>query len=247
MTAHARSSAFDPLSEAELQKASVNGTDQAESIVALVIPERALSAIPRHPHLGSPSRHWVYRDGEGQALLVVCRFDPPGDDKQIRPLIWGRDADGREGWNWFSRPAPRPLFGLDRLAARPAAPVLIVEGEKAAEAAEALFPDHVVATSPGGAKAADQTDWSPLADRQVTIWPDHDHPGQSYARDVARLAHAAGALTVRLVQVPHAWPERWDLADALPEGVSSDDLHDLLARAEIAPPPPLYRPVSGYR
>jgi putative DNA primase/helicase len=100
--------------------------------------------------------------------------------------------------------------------------VLIVEGEKAAKAAQGYFPDHVVTTSPGGANAADQADWSPLAGREVTIWPDHDHPGQNYARHVMRLAHAAGALTVHLVHVPHTWPERWDLVDALPESASPD-------------------------
>ena len=46
---------------------------------------------------------------------------------------------------------PRPLYGLDRLAARPDAPVIVCEGEKAADAAERLFPEYVAVTSPNGA------------------------------------------------------------------------------------------------
>src|SRR5688500_15821888 len=115
MMALAHDGAFAPLSEAELERAvGANATDQAESVVALAIPEEALLAIPRHPQLGPSSGHWVYRDRAGQAWLVICRFDPAGRDKEIRPLIWCRHGDGHVGWSWTSLPAPRPLFSLDR-------------------------------------------------------------------------------------------------------------------------------------
>ena len=51
-------------------------------------------------------------------------------------------------------PTPRPLYNLDKLAERPDDWILVVEGEKTADAAAELFPDHVAMTSPGGAKAA---------------------------------------------------------------------------------------------
>ena len=54
---------------------------------------------------------------------------------------------------------PRPLYGLERLAARPEVRVIITEGEKAADAAGALLPGWVAVTSPGGAKAAAKADW----------------------------------------------------------------------------------------
>ena len=47
---------------------------------------------------------------------------------------------------------PRPLYGLERLAARPEVRVIITEGEKAADAAGALLPGWVAVTSPGGAR-----------------------------------------------------------------------------------------------
>jgi putative DNA primase/helicase len=109
--------------------------------------------------------------------------------------------------------------------------VLIVEGEKAADAAQKLFPDCVAITSPGGSGAAGKTDWRPLKDRRVAIWPDHDKPGARYAKDVTRLAVEVGAAQVAVVDVLGAFPDGWDLADEAPDGWNVDQLRDLLDAA----------------
>jgi uncharacterized protein (DUF927 family) len=124
------------------------------------------------------------------------------------------------------------MFGLDVLAARAGAPVLIVEGEKAASAAAAMFPDHVPMTWSGGAAAAAQADWRPLAGRRVILWPDADDPGRRAAAEVAKRARAAGAASVGIVSVPTTWPTAWDLADPLPEGTTLDTLRAMLDAAE---------------
>jgi putative DNA primase/helicase len=116
---------------------------------------------------------------------------------------------------------PRPL----ELTARPGAPVLIVEGEKTADAAVLLFPDYVT-TSPGGAGAFDRADWSPLVGRDCRLWPDHDAPGMKYHAGVA------GHLPkLRMVDIPATFPEGWDLADERPDGA------DLRAMLDAAIPP----------
>src|SRR5260221_517899 len=56
-----------------------------------------------------------------------------------------------------------------------------------------MFPDHEATTTMGGAKAPHLTDFAPVAGRPVIVWPDHDEPGQEYARTVSELALAAGA------------------------------------------------------
>jgi Protein of unknown function (DUF3631) len=84
-------------------------------------------------------------------------------------------------------PARRPLCGMEQLAVRPHAPVLICEGEKSCNAARLIFADHVVVISPGGLGEADKADWTPIAQRKVTIWPDYDHPGTTYASSVASI------------------------------------------------------------
>jgi putative DNA primase/helicase len=45
---------------------------------------------------------------------------------------------------------------------------------------------------------------------------------------VARLAKEAGAASVRIVAVPGEWPDGWDLADALPDGVTAQRLREML-------------------
>jgi putative DNA primase/helicase len=174
---------------------------------------------------------WPYRLASGLIVGVVARYLTGDGGKDIRPWRYGRKhANHKPAWHQGALPAPRPLY-MPVLAERPDAPVLVCEGEKTADAAAALFPDHVCITSQGGSGAAAKSDWSPLAGRAVTIWPDHDEPGAGYAKTVAALATAAGVASVRVVAVPSDWPACWDLADPLPDGVTDEDIAALLADA----------------
>jgi hypothetical protein len=110
--------------------------------------------------------------------------------------------------------------------------VLVVEGEKATDAAATIFPNCVAMTWPGGAMAVGKADWTPLRGRRVIIWPDNDAPGRKAASEVAKAARAVGAASVSVVPVPHDWPDGWDLADPLPEGATADTLRALVAEAE---------------
>jgi putative DNA primase/helicase len=158
--------------------------------------EQHLGIIPEPPTAGAEFV-WRYTD-----TFFVCRF--PG--KKIRPLWF----DGA-GWRWKAPPAPRPLYW-----ARPdtAGPVLICEGEKATDAAQALFPQVACITWPSGCKAIDKADWSPIAGRKAILWPDADDPGREAMAKLAPRLLAAGAELVRIVSPPPDVPEGWDLADA---------------------------------
>jgi hypothetical protein len=183
------------------------------------------------------TNHWTYYGSAGNVLGYVARYDHPVDPaanrKQFWPLVYCQRSDGRSEWCARQFPAPRPLYGLDRLAARPEARVLVAEGEKAADAAQHRFPDCVAITSPGGCKSARSADWSVLGGRDVTIWPDADESGEAYAEDVVEMATEAGAQSVRVVDVAE-FPAKWDLAEQLPPGVSGGDLARLLAEAQPA-------------
>src|SRR5262249_33492847 len=73
-------------------------------------------------------------------------------------------------------------------------------------------------TCAGGAKAVRQSDWAPLAGRDVVILPDADPPGEKYADDVARLLRKlTPPSSVRVVALP-----------GLAEG---EDVFDFAARA----------------
>lgn len=224
---------FRPLDEAE-----ATGAEPRPDWCPIVpVPDDVPGCFPPH-RLGKPTAYWVYRDNTGQRLYVICRFDLPDGSKEFLPLTYCEHPDGRREWRWKGLPKPRPLYGLNLLAERTTAPVIVCEGEKSADAAGKRFPDHVTTTSPNGAKSAGKADWSPLAGRRVVIWPDHDDEGRAYAADVARLAIAAGAESVVVVTVPDAFPEKWDLADTLPEGWTEGGLRTLLMEAAPVQTPP---------
>lgn len=136
-----------------------------------------------HPSYGEPALSWLYRDIDGAPLFFVARYDTEAG-KQIVPWSWSVDG----GWIMKGWAAPRPLFGLDRLATYPDSPVLLVEGEKAAEAAYQIVGEkYVVMTWPNGAKAVSKADWSPLHGRTVLVWPDADAPGKKAAKEICAL------------------------------------------------------------
>jgi uncharacterized protein (DUF927 family) len=176
-----------------------------------------------HCDHGTPTAPWDYKDADGNVLGYICRYDPPGRKKQFCPFtLWM--SKGGPLWRQKSWGKPWPLFGLDQLALRPDDPILVVEGEKKVVGldghggAAALLPSHVVITSPGGAGSAKHADWSPVAGRDLVIWPDADESGATYAKEVAAQALAAGAHSVRIVDVSDL-PKGFDLADDLPENL----------------------------
>jgi putative DNA primase/helicase len=173
-----------------------------------------------HPKLGKPRATWTYTDATGGTLGHVLRFDAPGGDKVFRPLVFMKPTtgSGRPEWRWESWPPKRPLYGLQRLAERPSAAVVVTEGEKAADAIVRLLPGFVAVTSPNGSKSAGKADWSPLRGRAVTVWPDADVAGIEYANQVAKLATAAGAHSVAIVSPPTDCKVGFDAADALADG-----------------------------
>lgn len=158
---------------------------------------------------------WVYKDKAGQLLGYIMRRDKGGGKKDFFPLTYCTNFEtGEMAWRFQGFKAPRPLYGLDLLAKFPDRGVVIVEGEKTAEAARKILNgDAVVVTWPGGAQAINEVDWSELAGRRVAIWPDNDKPGREAAIKIA-LKIVDTAEVVKLVEPPVDTPEGWDLADA---------------------------------
>lgn len=202
-------------------------TKEETSTCVMPVPNGAPKPNFHHRDYGEPSRVWPYHDVSGGLIGYIARYDPPGQKKQFVPHTLRR-VDGRLRWYRAKWPGKQPLYGLDRLAAQPAASVVITEGEKAADAAQKVFADRVVITSPNGARAAKAADWSPLAGRQVMIWPDNDAPGRDYARDVEREVTIVGVEGVTIVDAMRVAgvlpcgehrspPERWDAASGLDE------------------------------
>lgn len=230
---------FAPLTPQELANVPApegNPNDGLECV--LPVPADAPPVPDLHPRFGKPSQVWAYRDASGGTLFHIYRYDPHGEHKQFLPLSLWRWPGGVVLWRWKGAPAPRPLYGLDRLAASSGASVVTCEGEKAADAAAKIFPKSICITSPGGSQAATKADWSPLAGRRVLIWPDADEPGIKYSGDAAHIisGHDCEVSVIDAVVLASLAPsggqrepeKGWDAADAI------EDWQDLAALRKAA-------------
>lgn len=227
---------FLGLNHATLPKAKPPAKDLGELVSP--VPADAPPPLPLHLKHGSPAAVWTYRDAAGAVLAYVCRFNTDHGKEVLPQSLWRKEGGLR--WHWKGLPTPRPLYGLDKLAAAPEAAVIVTEGEKAADAAGRALPDLVAVTSPSGAQSPDKADWSPLAGRVVLVWPDADPAGLEYAAEVGRLARAAGAKSVAILDPSELRadpPKGWDAADAEEEAIDPAKVAVWLASAETVQEP----------
>ncbi len=161
--------------------------------------------------LGPVTAKWDYFDRTGKLIACVYRYDPPGG-KEFRP------------WDVIARkqraPDPRPLYnqqGIDK-----SQHIILVEGEKCADAL--ITQTTTATTAMNGANAPiDKTDWSPLKGKDVTIWPDHDEAGITYAEKAAEAIAKTGAKSVTVLKIPQDKPAKWDAADAISDNTNVDE------------------------
>jgi len=188
-------------------------------------PDAAIAAACRG--LGAPSFQWGYTDESGELMGYVLRFDP-STGKTYRPV-----SKCPGGWRCKAMSAPRPLYGLTFLP--DAEQVFVTEGEKAADALAAL--GLVATTCAGGSHAAKHTDWTPLAGKQVVIFPDNDEPGRGYGEDVAELLRGLDPRpTVRFMDTGPAGlalPDKGDDAVEYIERLRADGLDAASIRADL--------------
>lgn len=187
------------------------------------------TSISHYLH-GEPSATWVYKAADGKLLGYVCRFNTP-EGKEVIPYTLCTDGKRHE-WRWQGFAYPRPIYGLELLAQHPDKTVIIVEGEKCADAINANMETAIGIAWPGGAQAIKHVDWSPLNGRKVILWPDHDtdqrygdshpkagqlkpwfeQPGNAAMLEIAALLQPHVPV-LRWISVPADKPNKWDVAD----------------------------------
>ncbi len=235
-------------------KKSRHGATQKPSEPAAVcvmpVPDDAPLPPKAHSRHGAPSARYAYRDAAGRVNFYHDRYEPNGERKQFSPLTLWRLPDGSMRWQFKAPPDPRPVFGLDLLAAKPEPQVVIVEGEKARAAAETLLPGAVVICWQGGAQAVAKADWRALQSRAVILWPDADDPGKTCMDKLAVMLQHAGAASVHRVRLDRLALDA-TTKDGKPELVTGaplsngDDAADMMARGWTAAHMALVWPVAG--
>lgn len=186
---------------------AISPPPKPERTVITPVPDHVEPCNCVHPLYGAPSAVWTYQSSAYELLGYVARYDPDGHRKQIVP--WTYDG---ERWGMGQWQKPRPMYGIQRLADRPDAPVMLVAGEKCADAAHAFAGNvYVVMTWPGGELAWKHTDFGPIHGRQVLIWPDADETGRNCTNELA--ASLAPHCSVKTLDTA-GMPDGWDAADS---------------------------------
>lgn len=173
-----------------------------------------------------------YTDTDGNPIYWRIRLkNHETSEKWIRPLRLCssqyelKDPEFANG---------KPLYRLHSLASHPNEAVFIVEGEACADA---LAQIGVIATTSGSADSATKADWSPLAGREVVIWPDNDEPGQRYAQMVIKALAPLGCKTSIVSIQELNLPPKGDVVDWLKANPSAKAAEVFaLPKEEVIPP-----------
>ena len=184
-----------------------NGSSRKPVTLDLTIPPANES-----PTINGAQAIYQYKGSEGETLFYIARFKD-GNGKRLTPYSWSKE----KGWINKSWPAPRPLYGLDRLATNPDKRVLIVEGEKCVDAMFTIDQSiYEVITWSNGTNSVNKADWSPTYGRKILIWPDADPPGIKAAYEIASTL-APHCPEIKILEVPDN-KDGWDVADAIAKG-----------------------------
>lgn len=147
---------------------------------------------------------YEYKDTDGSLMFYIVRRK----NKVFNPYCFSTDG------KWVSRAwtGLRPIYNLHLLSDKP---VLIVEGEKSADAANQLTNRYTAVSWPGGAQASAKVDWSPLYGRRILLWPDADKPGIEAMNSIYSLLRDH-CPEIKIINTDKT--DGWDAADALSEG-----------------------------
>jgi len=170
--------------------------------------------------LGKPSRYWTYHNAASEVIGYILRFDCT-TPKTISPYV-----HKNTGWTTLGFNTPRPLYNLHLIHKYPDRDIMLVEGEKAADAAAILFPEFICTTWIGGADGIGAADFTPLAGRNVYGWADNDVAGvvcmfggwrkNEQSGEYRRIKGIVERVEANFKRINNQrdFPNKWDIADA---------------------------------
>lgn len=198
------------------------GCRTEDVVAALNLRMTDLFPGPTRPDRFDIEATYDYRDESGRLLFQAVRLRPK-DFLLRRPQPGG-------GWIWKLGNTRKVPFRLpELLAADPAQPVFVVEGEKDALTLAGL--SLIATTNPTGAGKWRAEYSKVLAGRAVVILPDNDDPGRAHGQSVAQSLHGL-ARSIQVIELP-GLPNAGDVSDWLSAGGTVEGLMDMV---KLAPP-----------
>lgn len=162
--------------------------------------------------------------------FMVMRFSPHHHIKQ-KYAPFSKNPDG----TWLMR-RPAGLLPIYYKAEHDDKPLIINEGEKACIGCKKIAKDYDAVTWHGGATGWEKSDWSPIFNKEVYIFPDNDDAGKKCATQIARYLRKNGC-SVSIAEPPQDFAEKDDLWDAYKKGyfASQEDLIDYIKNNPLKP------------
>jgi len=174
------------------------------------------------------TRRWPLEVKCGQVwrtAMMIVRFIGTDGKKQDIPFTLWTDGKAIEWRMKALHGVKYPLYGLRALAERPNARVLLTEGQKTASVVQPILGDDWVAVGwYGGAGNTAQTDFDPLMGREVWYPFDADAAGRKAIGALIDDLH----IKAHLVYPPVNAVKGWDLADAVEDGATREELEAII-------------------
>jgi len=181
----------------------------------MVLPDK-MAVRAYAERLGQVEAWYVY-GAKSDPSLVVARIMQASGKKTFRQF-----TPHKHGW------APRNLIESGRIPLYRAGEitdrVLVVEGEKCAEAAWSV--GISATTSAMGAGKAAESDWSTLVGKTAFLWPDNDDTGRKHMADVREILAGLGVATYLIDTDGIGLPAKGDVADLIAalDGKTTDEI-----------------------
>lgn len=202
--------------------------------------------------------YWIYKNAKGEGLFIVYRQDYVDKGEKKKRVFQGSHIKNsryirKNLWTNLQHETGEvfklPMYRLDQLI-KSDKPILIVEGEKATEKAQAILPDYFVTCYFGGKDNFNIIDWSVLKGREVSLWADtdFDNKGLNAFTKLSLFLKYDYGIDAKIVPIPKydeilsytkdQFDKRaWDLADDIPKEIDIKKLLENAALPEITEVP----------
>lgn len=174
-------------------------------------------ALPAAPISGEPTKRWVYTDENGKELYQAKRWEKPGHSKSCRMAI-------KAGTSRVPLYLPEILSAVKNKKL-----IFITEGEPKADLLKKW--NLTATTFAGGVNGykADMAKW--FAGAAVVILIDSDQPGREFGKTIANDIAAGDNLGVKIIELPGAAFEGYDLIDWHKDGGTYEQLAAIVKAA----------------
>lgn len=240
--------------EIEEHVASTITATDIETLPHVIVPEFSEEFIGRKAKdrfKGGTLTFYRYYSSKGIPVGCVVRCDKDMNGDKVKSFAQFSYDRIKNRWQSSWSGDGKPLYNLQEITARTDVPVMVVEGEKTAEAAKLLFPEYVVTTSCMGSASPRSSNWSFLKNRDVIIVPDNDSTGAKYAGTINDILKRVEAKSIRGLDVKKLGrytiingkpeqrdglvPEKYDLADIANDGWTAQLINEWKEHKDFSP------------